>query len=737
MDSNNDFDKTEILDRFGKQLVSKRDKAVQARKKSGIEKVWTEDDEYYAGIDDANRDSSNAILNKEKIERNAPLNRERQKGSNVFINITKQYVDVSAYSISDMLLPVDEANYEIRPTPKPSTMDLLKAKPVDVGVVSYKNQQMPIEAFESLIMSEAKKKAEEAQKQINDWLTESNWHREVREVIKDAAKIGTGVMKGCYPVSDSKKSIHDLGDSVMAIAKKTEIKPASRRIDPRDFFPDPACRENIHNGSYIWERDYITSKQLRALKNDDSYISSQIEKILSNKNDYFSKSEKHKDTYEIWYYYGEAKRNDLESCNVSFFEEDDNDVFDVIVVMVNDRVIKATLNPLNNGEFPYDVMVWQKVTDTWTGIGVARHVREPQRIVNAATRNLLDNAGKGGRPTLLIADGVEAVDGKQIVVGDGMLLRVSPDAKINDARAAIASVTIPIITQDLMAIIQYAMKLAEDVTGMPMMLQGQQGSAPNTVGGMTILQNNSGIIRRNIARNFDNMITIPHITRYYNWIMLYGDEECKGDFNIEARGSTALFERDAQHQAILQMGNMVMNPAFQINPAKWIIEAFKAQHLDPERFRFTEEEIKQQQAQAAQNPPQDPKLQIEQMKMQGAMQIEQAKTAANMELAKFNQSTDIADIQVREQLAMEKIKFDAEQNRLEREHIMQLKMLERDLKIMELSQQSQLSIAQIKAQLAQTSQKLNIQTALSKQSQIITPPTEPYGRAENGHAFEQ
>jgi hypothetical protein len=427
----------------------------------------------------------------------------------------------------------------------------------------------------------------------------------------------------------------------------------------------------------------------------------------------------------VWYYYGEATKDDLEAADCTC---GDSDTYDVVVVIVNNRVIKATMNPLESGEFPYDVMVWQPMNDTWTGIGVARQVREPQRIINAATRNLLDNAGKGGRPTTIIADGVESADGGLVEVGSGALLRLSPDSPIQDARGAISSIIIPIITQDLMAIIQYALKMAEDITGLPMMLQGQQGNAPDTVGGMTMLQNNAGTIRRNIARNFDDRVTVPHITRYYEWIMLYGDEQLKGDFNIEARGSTVLFERDAQHQAIMQLGALVMNPAFQINPAKWIDEAFKAQRLDSKRFKFTEEEIKQMQAQAQQNQPQDPKV-------AGQIEVAKVRAAAEMDKAKFLQSTDMAEMEVKETIVMQELKFKAQQAEIDRQHEIQMKQMERDMKIMELSQSTQISVATIKSQLAQTAQKLNVQTQLSKQ--VLTPPTEPAGRAPNGQAYQK
>jgi len=128
-----DDSKIDRLDRFGKALLSKRQKAIQARKKSGIEEIWDQDSEYYEGIDDANRGEVSTSITKNLVDRGgySRVNRKRT-GSNVFMNITKQYTDIAAMSLADMLLPVDDANFEVRPTPKPATMELLQVKPVDV-----------------------------------------------------------------------------------------------------------------------------------------------------------------------------------------------------------------------------------------------------------------------------------------------------------------------------------------------------------------------------------------------------------------------------------------------------------------------------------------------------------------------------------------------------------------------------------------------------------------------------
>ena len=43
--------------------------------------------------------------------------------------------------------------------------------------------------------------AKKAETRIWDWLTESQWHAEVRKLIDEAAKIGTSVLKGPVPVT--------------------------------------------------------------------------------------------------------------------------------------------------------------------------------------------------------------------------------------------------------------------------------------------------------------------------------------------------------------------------------------------------------------------------------------------------------------------------------------------------------------------------------------------------------
>ena len=147
------------------------------------------------------------------------------------------------------------------------------------------------------------------------------------------------------------------------------------------------------------------------------------------------------------------------------------------------------------------------------------------------------------------------------------------------------------------------MLFRSDVTGMPMLLQGQQGKAPETVGGMQILNNNGTTVLRRIARNFDDRVTEPHIGRYYEYLLLHGPDDCKGDFTIDARGSSALVERDAQKQELMQLIGLSLNPAYGMDPELVITEVIKSMRFDPKRMVLSDEKKEEM---AKRQPPEDP-----------------------------------------------------------------------------------------------------------------------------------
>jgi len=205
-------------------------------------------------------------------------------------------------------------------------------------------------------------------------------------------------------------------------------------------------------------------------------------------------------------------------------------------------------------------------------------------------RPMMDNSGLSAAPQIILGNGVIPVDGKYSLYG-GKMWRTEPDVTNGDARAAFSAFVVPSVQAEMMNIINFSLKMAEDVTGMPAMLQGIRGDAPDTLGGMQMQNNNSTSVLRRLAKRFDDYITRPHIKRYYEWIMQYSDDDSiKGDFEIEVRASSALVEREAQQQFLMQLLAASVNPAYEINPAKLARELIKGQRMDPKAIQFTDEE---------------------------------------------------------------------------------------------------------------------------------------------------
>lgn len=719
------------LDALGESLAKTRSEAINARQASGIEDIWYEDEEFYQGIDEANRGEHKAMWRSKPPGQASASSENSAKStrSTVFPNITGPYVDAAAARISDMLLPTDDRAWSLKETPIPEAVGAAKGKfsPQMLREAAAMHPGQPELAKASLakateaamqVIAEAKEKAEKAQTRIEDWHVECQWHAQVRQVIEDSSRIGTGILKGPVPTRKVRWAFKD-----GALVMLDEIKPGSKRIDAWNFYPDPACGEDVHNGAYTWERDFITRKQLRELIGQEGYIEEQILKCLEEGPKLATGNvkemvdpvtdERYKDKFEIWYFHGTAEREDVEAAGCDCGDEADPHV-PAMLTIINSRVIRASLNPLDTGEFPYDVMVWRARAGHWAGIGVARQVRAPQRMVTAATRNLMDNAGLAAGPIVVFRQGVVyAADGND-QIGPRKIYYIAQEAdEIVDATKAIGVIKVDMLVDELTKLIDLGLKFAEHVTGLPLLLQGHLGKSPDTLGGMQMLNNNASTTLRRLGKLFDDRITEPHVRRYYHWLLQHGEDAEKGDYCIDARGSSALVERDIQNQAVMQMGNIVTNPVFGLDPKKWAAEFLKSQRLDVKRFEFDDEKWQQIVESMAQGP-QDPRLAVAELRAKADERIKLLDGAFKKELLLLEQRFD---------------DYQAERDR-------QLELIVSDL---ERAGAKDISLDQLKARLADTTIKTRTQrdlSAMSMRREALKPPTEPEGRAKPGQSFQ-
>jgi len=697
--------KAEKLQSFGSSLGGQRDEWIRSRGSYGVDKRWIEDEDQYNGKDNIAKAASQMMTS---VEQGYPVTTQMAKPhrSTVFIGMTRQKTNAAEARLADILLPTDDRNWGIQPTPDPELMGLSKDNKAAMDqqgqpVMDENGQPARVRDVVKAVLEIANKKAEAMQTEIEDQLVECNYNGELRKMIHDAAVLGTGVVKGPIVTNRTRKAwqpmTDSMGQTVHQIEIVQEISPASFRVDPRNVWPDPGCGENIHNGKGIYEREQVTAKQIRDLAKQPGFMKDQLRKVLEEGPKQSATLREMTDedqrdmarlTYEMWTYWGEVDHDDLESAGVSVGEKDELRSISACVVMINNTVVKAFLNPLEGGDIPYDFYVWEKVAGSMWGYGIPYLMRSQQKVLNAAWRQMMDNAGVSSGPQIVIKPGAIQPADKQWQLSARKIWYATDD--IDDVRKAFSTFEFNSHQAELAGIIKMATELADAETGVPTIMQGEKGAAPDTVGGMQMLMTSANVVLRRLVKQFDDMVTKPHIRRYYDYNMMYNeDEEIKGDFTIDARGSSALVVRDIQNQSFLNLLAAGANPVYgmYLDTQKLFEKALQAQHIDPAEVFKPEEEIEQikeaQKQAAAQGPAPDP-----------AMAVAQVRAQAEMQKVQLQNQGDLQELQVRQQIAAQEADL----------HIMQLEMT-REIEMLKLSNSQNISLEKIKAQLADTAMK--------------------------------
>lgn len=757
----------EKIEAIGKSIAKLRDDAVAARKNSGIEDVWRKCEENYLGIDDVNRHEFEGQAWAKPMTMDGVLTRDsyvdEAPHSTLFVKLTSRYVDASAARVGETLLPVDDKPFSYSSTPIPEMEEALEngspvaTLPNGMPLPNPENPQMPLTVADvaQKQLAKANEAAKKAEARVWDWMCESGYAGEMRKCIHDAARIGVAVMKGPVPVVTKERKAEQT-EQGYKLTYLNKVKPGSFWADPWNIFPDPACGENIQNGSYIWEQDQMSKKQILDFIGRDGYIESQIRKVIKEgpgKRNAITSSFKQNENdmkykYDVWNFTGMVSVEDLEVLGAPGFEtiEEGVEEVSVLLTLVNDSVIGVVLNPLDSGELPYDNMAWKRRAGHWAGCGVSEDLFTPQDMINAATRRLMDNTGLAAGVQIVVDRGaIYPEDGSWIITPNKVWSKAE-DSTVSDVRQAFNVFTIPSLQGELSAIIQYALRLAEESAGLPLIAQGQNGpTSPDTATAASLQNNNANTMMRRVAKAYDDQLSTPHINRYYDWLMMDPEvpSDEKGDWTIVVHGSSALVERSIQDQTIQQLGNMAVpgNP-FRLSPEKWIAEMLRSKFIDPSRVQYNEEEWAQVQQQMAQQPQQPmPQIEVAKIRAQADAQKTQALIQADLQKEQMRAQTDLQEAQMEADRDTMYVQSDAQRNASEHQARMAELQLKLQLAQLEYASKNKITLDEVKAKLAIESAKLNTQKELAafgaKASLMQKPPTEPPGRANPGQSYQQ
>lgn len=488
--------------------------------------------------------------------------------NDVYIGIAALKARAAESWLTDIILNNIDKPWTLDPTPKPDlpeeqieqTIDMLISELPNLNsLAALRDRARELKAAQSAI---AYAKAEIAtgrmETVIEDQLFEGDWTQEFAKLIADVCAQPACFMRAPVVVS------RPMGawDGSKYTAKQMQI-PTVRTISPFDAFP-AANSSDTQDGDFFCERARYGSGQLYGLIGVDGFNAANIRACLARhpngyKREYFGDAERK----EL-----EEKGNDLEVRSENFGEyetviyngivpgslladhgiivPDRQNTYECEVWMVDDYVIRAILNPNPTGKRPIYKSSYRKVAGQFWGQGVIDLVYDTMRVCNAAARNLVRNMGYSAGPigevvSERVAETQDPTDIRPyhiFMVGPDLTGTGAPAYRFHNVRS---------VANELMAVVDRYMKLADDLSGVPSYVLGnpQVAGAGRTLGGLSMLMGNAAKGIKGVQLNIDRDIISGVVTGFYVYNMLTSeDDSIKADCRARARGATGLLQRE-------------------------------------------------------------------------------------------------------------------------------------------------------------------------------------------------
>jgi hypothetical protein len=270
------------------------------------------------------------------------------------------------------------------------------------------------------------------------------------------------VLKGPIIVGRTRRVWEKQQDAtgVVHILRIVEDKrPAVEWVDVWDFFPDMNSPDP-EGWEDVYQRHYITKRQLRELAKQPGFDEDAIRQVLREDRKPFATAQHLQLLRDIT---GEtpdhAAHGALRAVGVprpgdrraarrvrlrQLTEEDQDplEVMDAVVWFCEGVVLKAALNPTEVGGLGYHV-TWVKKDETSPfGFGIPRLMRNSQKVANASWRMVMDNAGLALAPQIIMAMGVRPADGNwtlypgKVWIMDGRLATCAPRCRPSTCRSS-------------------------------------------------------------------------------------------------------------------------------------------------------------------------------------------------------------------------------------------------------------------------------------------------------------
>ena len=700
------------MDQIGQTLSAWKQEAIMFR--SEVELEWLEAHYQYDQGDIVNGD----LRGTREFPADSASDYRRTRD-----NITRPAVLTVTSRVSDMLFPTSDRNWDMTPSPDAEMPPDILAAEVDKilsdrraqaeaiaqaqaqqsgGAVQppTEEQQLGYDTVESIEQRAAEARCRRMRSRIDDQMAESSYSAHARDTIADSVMYGTGVIKGPFP-KKRRARVYDQQQRRW-VSKYIEIPaPAACYVDVFNFYPRPARRMTECPGTF--QLHLMPAEGLRKLSHQPGFDREQIARCLRDENrstGCLSMSVLYRagvtsrsgltasmldNRYAIWEYHGSMPKQGIVDFTAGLLQQGlvDPDIVQAILGEVQDDpmlevncevwecngiVIKMALSPVRDCSTIYHVYNYEERPDILFGKGVPMVLRDDQLATTQLWQAMMLNAMMSAGLQIGVVKGALEPMGPQGGKHDLTFSRPRVWAftdDVKDIREAMQCFTVPSVLGDLLPLYERSKQNAEEHIVLPAIAQGEPTQSVQTSSGLAMLMNASNIVSRRLAKAWDDNVTTPLLTGFFDYNMDHGPDDVKGDYTVIPRGSSHLLVKDVQSQRFLYALQMYsVNPKLESRMKwdEWARQGLTIMDMDANRLLYDDAEMKAiEREQAASPPAPDPQTVTAQARMieaetrariaDGNVELQKLRLDTERENIELSHRYDTAELEQRERIA--------------------------------------------------------------------------------------
>lgn len=443
------------------------------------------------------------------------------------------------------------------------------------------------------LAAQLQQKCDAMEKTIRNQLEWCKFDRAIRNMAKDGAQIGTGLITGPRAAVRTKRkyAAQEPASDWQAQGFVPPSPPQSRMVteetlvpefdeaDPFMFYPDMTERaEKSEKAFYVRLMGKVEIQnlkpgfdefQINALLRTEPDLG-ELRTNLSLRMQYLKTADIYKDKYAVWRYTGVLGRKDLEIldlCGCESPNDDEGNPEPVEMAMADiwfcqDFILRAKLAPVpDDYRIPYYVFAPFPLEGSMFGMSLPMMGADSNKVANAAWLMALHNQSVSSGQLIVLDQGKLTPADRQWSIRGPKVFYTKDGGVPSDV---INAFTVPNESEGALRIMDRAIGLMHEELNAKQWASEEGAAEHETASGLAMVLNVNSILQGRVAATGDDDVIEPAIYRAIWWNNDNSDDESiKGNYIVRPLVQSERLVKDVRQQQTMAFTQMVSDPRFE------------------------------------------------------------------------------------------------------------------------------------------------------------------------------